>query len=82
MADVAALEHALSHAIPQTIGLAIYLAVIGVMMITAHPALGLCVFVPIVVSFILLILSKKIHLGNHTRLSQAARTFRIFSGSD
>ena len=67
MADVAVLEHALSHAIPQTIGLVIYLVIIGAMMIIAHPALGLCVFAPIVVSFILLILSKKIQVRETTR---------------
>ena len=67
MADVATLEHALSHAIPQTIGLVIYLLIIGTMMIIAHPALGLCVFAPIVVSFILLILSKKIQVRETTR---------------
>ena len=53
MTDVAAIEHALSHAIPQTIGLVLYLIVIGAMMIAAHPGLGLCVFVPIIISFIL-----------------------------
>ena len=67
MADVATLEHALSHAIPQTIGLVFYLVIIGTIMITAHPALGLCVFVPIIVSFILLILSKKIQIRETTR---------------
>lgn len=67
MADVAAIEHALSHAIPQTIGLVIYLAVIAVMMFIGHPALALCVFVPIVLSFILLILSKRIQVRETTR---------------
>ena len=67
MTDVAAIEHALSHAIPQTIGLVLYLIVIGAMMIAAHPGLGLCVFVPIIISFILLILSKKIQIRETTR---------------
>jgi len=67
MTDVAAIEHALSHAIPQTIGLVIYLVIIGAMMIAAHPGLGLCVFVPIIISFILLILSKKIQIRETTR---------------
>ena len=67
MADVAAIEHALSHAIPQTIGLVLYLAMIGVMMIAFHPKLGLCVFGPIIISFILLILSKKIQVRETTR---------------
>lgn len=67
MADVAAIEHALSHAIPQTIGLVIYLVLIGILMIAAHPALGLCVFVPIAISFILLVLSKKIQIRETTR---------------
>ena len=67
MTDVAAIEHALSHAIPQTIGLVLYLIVIGAMMIASHPGLGLCVFVPIIISFILLILSKKIQIRETTR---------------
>ena len=67
MTDVAAIEHALSHAIPQTIGLVLYLIIIGAMMIAAHPGLGLCVFVPIIISFILLILSKKIQIRETTR---------------
>ena len=67
MTDVATIEHALSHAIPQTIGLVFYLIIIGAMMITAHPGLGLCVFVPIIISFILLILSKKIQIRETTR---------------
>ena len=67
MADVAAIEHALSHAIPQTIGLVLYLIIFGTVMIAAHPGLGLCVFVPIIISFILLILSKKIQIRETTR---------------
>ena len=67
MTDVATIEHALSHAIPQTIGLVLYLIIIGAMMIVAHPGLGLCVFVPIIISFILLILSKKIQIRETTR---------------
>ena len=67
MTDVATIEHALSHAIPQTIGLVLYLIIIGAMMIIAHPGLGLCVFVPIIISFILLILSKKIQIRETTR---------------
>ena len=67
MTDVATIEHALSHAIPQTIGLVFYLIIIGAVMITAHPGLGLCVFVPIIISFILLILSKKIQIRETTR---------------
>ena len=67
MTDVATIEHALSHAIPQTIGLVLYLIIIGAMMIAAHPGLGLCVFVPIIISFILLILSKKIQIRETTR---------------
>ena len=67
MADVAAIEHALSHAIPQTIGLVLYLIIFGTVMIAAHPGLGLCVFVPIIISFILLLLSKKIQIRETTR---------------
>ena len=67
MTDVATIEHALSHAIPEIIGLVFYLIIIGAMMIAVHPGLGLCVFVPIIISFILLILSKKIQIRETTR---------------
>ena len=67
MTDVAAIEHALSHAIPEIIGLVFYLIIIGAIMIAVHPVLGLCVFVPIIISFILLILSKKIQIRETTR---------------
>ncbi|MBC6712675.1 ABC transporter ATP-binding protein [Treponema sp. Marseille-Q3903] len=73
MTDVATIEHALSHAIPQTIGLVLYLIIIGVIMIAAHPGLGLCIFVPIIISFILLILSKKIQIRETTRDFQKQR---------
>lgn len=67
MTDVATIEHALSHAIPEIIGLVFYLIIIGAIMIAVHPGLGLCVFVPIIISFILLILSKKIQIRETTR---------------
>ncbi len=67
MMDVATIEHALSHAIPQVIGLVIYIMIIGIMMIAAHPALGLCVFTPIVVSLICIVLSKRIQLRETAR---------------
>lgn len=73
MTDVATIEHALSHAIPQTIGLVLYLIIIGVIMIAAHPGLGLCIFMPIIISFILLILSKKIQIRETTRDFQKQR---------
>ena len=73
MTDVATIEHALSHAIPQTIGLVLYLIIFGVIMIAAHPGLGLCIFVPIIISFILLILSKKIQIRETTRDFQKQR---------
>ena len=60
MADTAAIEHAISHAIPQTIGLSFYLFVIAALMIAMQPTLGVCVFAPIAVSVVLYLLSKKI----------------------
>ncbi|QKS91360.1 ABC transporter ATP-binding protein [Treponema phagedenis] len=67
MADIAAIEHGLSHAIPQTIGLTLFLIIMGIMMISFHPALGLCVFAPIIISIILMLLSKKIQVSGTTK---------------
>ncbi|MGP1587067.1 MAG: ABC transporter ATP-binding protein [Treponemataceae bacterium] len=67
MMDVATIEHGLSHAIPQTIGLIFFIIVIGTMMIVAHPLLGICVIAPIIVSFILFIITKKIQIRETTK---------------
>lgn len=67
MADTAAIEHAISHAIPQTIGLSFYLFVIAALMIAMQPTLGVCVFAPIAVSVVLYLLSKKIQVRETTK---------------
>ena len=67
LSDVAAMEHALSHSIPEMIGVSAFLIVIGIMMIASSPFLGLAIFVPIVFSFLLLALTYKIQVANTTK---------------
>ncbi|EFI41421.1 ABC transporter ATP-binding protein [Peptoniphilus sp. oral taxon 386] len=67
MKDVSDIEHAMSHAIPQVIGFIIYLIVISIMMLTGNFKLGLCVIIPVVLSFIMLILSKKFQIYGTTK---------------
>ena len=67
MADVAAIEHGLSHSIPQMIGLILYLTVIAGLMFAFHPALGLCVFAPIIISIFLVFLSRKMQIHATTK---------------
>ena len=67
MADVAAIEHGLSHSIPQMIGLILYLIVIAALMFAFHPALGLCVFAPIIISIFLVFLSRKMQIYATTK---------------
>lgn len=64
MTDVAAIEHALSHAIAKTIGFVVFFALIAIMLIGGNWILGLAVVVPIFINFALVILSKKLQVTN------------------
>ncbi len=50
IADIAALEHAISHALPQTIGMLLFVVVIGIMLLVSNWKLGLTVIIPIILS--------------------------------
>ncbi len=64
MKDVADIEHAISHAIPQFMGFVAFLIVVSSMMLFGHPILALTILLPIAFSFALLMLSKKMqHKG-------------------
>ena len=52
MADIATLEHAFSHAVPETYGMLLFMAVILVMLIASNVTLGLCIAIPVILSFI------------------------------
>lgn len=73
LSDVAAIEHALSHAVPEMIGVLIFLVVIGIIMIISSPFLGLAIFIPIILSVLLLALSYKIQVTNTTKYYQKLR---------
>lgn len=67
MKDVADIEHAMSHAIPQAIGFGMYFIVIGILMLLGNPILGLCILLPILGSFLLLIISKQMQIKATTK---------------
>lgn len=60
MEDVAAIEHAMSHAIPQMIGFTFFLCIIIPLLIIGNPYLGLSIAGIILLSIVLIVASKKI----------------------
>lgn len=73
MKDVADIEHAMSHAIPQALGFLLYLIVISIMMFFGNVILTLCILFPIFVSFICLILSKKAQITSSNKYYKKLR---------
>lgn len=73
MKDVSDIEHAMCHAIPQMIGFVMYMVVIGIMMLIGNVKLALCVILPIVISFVLLFLSKKVQVYYTTKFYRNLR---------
>ncbi|MDQ0149381.1 ABC transporter ATP-binding protein [Eubacterium multiforme] len=67
MGDVAALEHALSHAIAKTIGFEVFFVIISIMLIIGNVKLGLAVLIPIFLYFALIYLSKRMQIRNQTK---------------
>ena len=67
MHDVADIEHAMSHSIPEIIGFMFYFIIIGIMLLTGNIKLGLAVIIPVIVSFLLLILSKRLQVSSTTK---------------
>ena len=62
MMDVAAIERAMSHAISKTIGFFIAFPIIAISLLKGNVKLGLLVIVPIIMTFLLVLLSKKVQL--------------------
>ena len=56
MGDVAAIEHALSHAIAKLIGFLAFFAVVSVLLLTGNVKLGAIVILPILLNFLLILL--------------------------
>lgn len=73
MQDVADIEHAMAHAIPETIGMIFFLIVIGVMMLAGNFVLGLCILIPIGISCIMIIISKKMQVRSTTKYFHVLR---------
>ena len=73
MSDVAALEHALSHAIPKLIGFIAFFVVISIMLLAGNFTLGLCILGPILAYFLLLLLSKNLQVRSFDKYYQKLR---------
>lgn len=67
MADVATIEHAISHAIPKVIAFVLFMIVISPMLIISNYILGLLIIGSVLLSFLLVILSRKIVLYENKR---------------
>ncbi|MDO5733518.1 MAG: ABC transporter ATP-binding protein [Eubacteriales bacterium] len=65
--DVTTMEHALSHAIPQSISIFFFIIVISILLLIGNWRLGLCITIPIYLATFLLYLSKKFQLRETKR---------------
>ncbi len=63
MADVEAIEHAMSHSIPKFVAFFFYFPILAVMLIGYNYKLGLTVIVPIVLGYSLIALSKRLQIS-------------------
>ena len=73
MKDVADIEHSLSHAIPQAIGFIVYFVIMSVMLIIGNWKLGLAIVIPILLSYALMFISKRINIKNTTKYYYSLR---------
>lgn len=80
MADVTAIEHAMSHAIAKTIGFFMFFPLVSILLLKGNLKLGLSVVLPIIIGFLLIVWSKKIQLrGNvkyYTKLRDNSDSFQ------
>lgn len=67
MADIAGIEHAISHSIPKLFALAIFFPIISVLMIIGNWKLGLAVILPTIISYLFVYLSKRIQIKANNR---------------
>ncbi|HHX67976.1 MAG: ABC transporter ATP-binding protein [Miniphocaeibacter sp.] len=67
MKDVEAIEHALSHAIPQAIGLILFLIIVCISMLANNFKMALAIILPVIISFVLLLLSKRMQVYGSTK---------------
>ena len=59
MQDVLDMEHAFSHAVPQTIGAGIFLVLMLIMILISHFWIGLAILIPTAVGLTIILLSKR-----------------------
>lgn len=80
MADVTAIEHAMSHAMAKMIGFFMFFPIVSILLLKGNLKLGLAVILPIIIGFLLMIWSKKIQLrekGKHyTKLRDNSDSFQ------
>lgn len=67
MGDVSAIEHAMSHAMGKTIGFFMFFPVMCVLLLNGNFKLGLSVVLPIILGFLLIVLSKKIQIRENVK---------------
>ena len=67
MADVTAIEHAMSHAIAKTIGFFMFFPLVSILLLKGNLKLGLSVVLPIIIGFLLIVWSKKIQLRENVK---------------
>jgi ABC transporter, permease/ATP-binding protein len=73
MKDIADIEHALSHAIPQAVGFILYLILVSIILVIGNLKLGLCVIIPIYSSLLLQLLSKKLQVKSSKKYYKKLR---------
>ena len=73
MHDVADIEHAMSHSIPEIIGFMFYFIIVSIMLLIGNIKLGIAVIVPVIISFLLLVLSKKLQVSSTTKYFEQLR---------
>lgn len=73
MHDVADIEHAMSHSIPEIIGFMFYFIIVSILLLIGNIKLGIAVIVPVIISFLLLVLSKKLQVSSTTKYFEQLR---------
>jgi len=73
MHDVADIEHAMSHSIPEIIGFMFYFLIVSIMLLIGNIKLGIAVIVPVIISFLMLVLSKKLQVSSTTKYFEQLR---------
>ena len=67
MKDVEAIEHAMSHAMAKIIGFVLFFPIMSVLMLVGNIYLGLSIIIPVVLSYTLILVSKRLQLKNHKK---------------